>query len=46
MNVKTKIRKQKQKPNVVCMGTSIFRLGTDSKKLKRKHLIYDFEHVK
>ena len=44
INVKTKIGKQK--PNLVCKGISIFKLGMDSKKLSRKHLIYDFEQVK
>ena len=41
-----KNKNRKTKPNLVCKGISIFKLGMDSKNLSRKHLIYDSEQVK
>lgn len=45
MNIKPIMQKQKQKSNFVFMVSSVFKLGMDSEKLRRKHLIYDFSKL-
>lgn len=36
---------KKNIPYLVCIGDSIFKLGMDSKNLRRKHLIYDLNKL-